>query len=592
MIDSSTILARLNERFEFDRWTALAAGVYLLFTAAYLSPILPPPWVHVLSYYLLEPVFLTTVVLALWGAARHAGSADMRVFFRWLIAAYLFWLTAAILKAPLQATFGGTDESLILDILFALYYLAFLIALEVVRQGREASRTERYVGLIGSVVLVVGSLVYLRIVPEVTGLGPFGSRLALHGLLDLYIALRMGVLAWRSWGTPLFRVFGLLSVSLALVAAGDALELAYQVGALVYNSSSVLNALWLQLYVPLFLAARAKVASREPGTEDPLETVRARMSLGPKFWSPLIAYGFALPVAHVFIYSVGTGDPLAESLRGYLVMAWLVVLAILIFVQQAAIASRLGASELSLDESYERIRALTNARETAIEKERTLLANRLQDDLGQLLVALQMDISWLWSRRRNDQPAVERRLNAAGELVESALGFAQRVATGLHPRVLDEAGLGAALEALVDDTNSRGSIAVRLISSGDLPIGNSERDLTLYRIAQESLTNCLKHARATRADVRLTVQRGWAELEVRDNGIGIEEMPEPSESGLGILSIRERIRAVDGEFAIGVGLDGRGCSIKAIVPLTSTSSGTTVGESPAGAGSSGARPGP
>lgn len=194
------------------------------------------------------------------------------------------------------------------------------------------------------------------------------------------------------------------------------------------------------------------------------------------------------------------------------------------------------------------------------EEERRRLARELHDELGQTLNAIKLDVLALPESAAAGRIAVnvDHVYAAAGDLVRS-----------LRPTALDELGLPAALEACVDRWRvSHPALAVQLSMAGELENLGEVANLTLYRIVQEALTNCVRHARASHFYIDLT--RGAAPsrgivLEMRDDGQGFD--PEATgQGGSGLTGIRERVGLLGGRFEL-LSAAGRGVTIRVDLPL-------------------------
>lgn len=213
----------------------------------------------------------------------------------------------------------------------------------------------------------------------------------------------------------------------------------------------------------------------------------------------------------------------------------------------------LQMSEARLAESERQLRALASRIETVQEQERAELAREIHDVLGQELTGLKMDVAWV--QRRLAQPNPEGQHQASQRLdelllqVDSLIFKVQRIATSLRPSVLD-LGLAAALEWQTREFKSRSGIDVELdVPRGELPVDDA-RSTVVFRCFQELLTNVARHAEATAIHARLAVEKDMLVLEVRDNGRGIPRAEVVSPTSLGLLGIRERVRAFGGELAI------------------------------------------
>jgi signal transduction histidine kinase len=198
----------------------------------------------------------------------------------------------------------------------------------------------------------------------------------------------------------------------------------------------------------------------------------------------------------------------------------------------------------------------------AQEVERARVARELHDETGQALTSILLGLRSLEGTVES-QDAHEA-LASVRELVVSTLHDVRRLAVELRPAALDDFGLEPALERLVtthrQDESTRIDLAVRL---GDERLPN-DVETTLYRIAQEALTNTVKHAGATRISVLVTRHDRTAVLVVEDDGRGFD--PDAPVSGLGLAGMRERVGLVGGRLKVETA-EGSGTTIAAEVPL-------------------------
>jgi signal transduction histidine kinase len=205
----------------------------------------------------------------------------------------------------------------------------------------------------------------------------------------------------------------------------------------------------------------------------------------------------------------------------------------------------------ALRASREEVRRMSVAMNEIQENERRRIAREVHDDLGQRLTALQLDLGLLRNDVRGGRSAAaEERVAAMLVQVDETLETARRVATELRPAILDEFGFAAALRNEVESFARRSGIDVTLdVAPPDIAV-ESARATALYRVIQEALTNVARHAGATRVDVRVEQRGGRIETEVRDDGRGITDAELANGAALGLISIRERVFAFDGEVVI------------------------------------------
>jgi signal transduction histidine kinase len=224
------------------------------------------------------------------------------------------------------------------------------------------------------------------------------------------------------------------------------------------------------------------------------------------------------------------------------------------FATRAAVAV-----ELSARIARDALRRVVEAQEL----ERRRLARELHDETGQALTSILLGLKLLEERVEGDDArAAARELR---ELVVSTLQDVRRLAVELRPTALDDFGLVAALERLTHSFSEQTGIAVdfepALAEAERLP---AEVETALYRIVQESLTNVVKHARASRVSVLLTRYDGTVKAIVEDDGRGFD--PEVGrEGGVGLVGMRERLALLGGRLEVESG--EAGTTVAAEVPL-------------------------
>jgi two-component system sensor histidine kinase UhpB len=240
------------------------------------------------------------------------------------------------------------------------------------------------------------------------------------------------------------------------------------------------------------------------------------------------------------------------------------------------IAQALNHLSEALNEQIAKQRELLHRLQEVQEEERRRLAHELHDEFGQLLTALQVDASFMLKQSAG-QPALEACAQAMHENSGSILSQLRGLLAQLRPYGLqgDEEhhiALEQALRDLVKQRQARGDAALdcRLsVSLGDAVVPQ-RLAVAVYRIAQEALTNVMRHAQASTVDMRLTVDDVNAELvlKVEDDGVGLSALPDRGSAaeGLGLTGIRERVLANQGRLQLSSG-DARGLRLEARFPL-------------------------
>ena len=185
------------------------------------------------------------------------------------------------------------------------------------------------------------------------------------------------------------------------------------------------------------------------------------------------------------------------------------------------------------------MRLLSQQLVAAQEEERKKLTRELHDHVGQMLTALRMEIGRA-ERVRGSSDEAKR-------LIDTILRSVRDLVMGLRPSMLDDFGLQPALEWLVRDYRRRFTTPIDLTLAGEIDLLPDQYRTAIYRIVQEALTNCARHAHAKRIEISLHFERNTLELTVSDDGGGIEL---GRGRGMGLIGIEERVRELQGTFDV------------------------------------------
>lgn len=226
------------------------------------------------------------------------------------------------------------------------------------------------------------------------------------------------------------------------------------------------------------------------------------------------------------------------------------------------------ASE-ALNQSREQLRQLALHQEADRESLRTRIAREIHDELGQALMALNLDLHWLLRRYESGEPLardqVDKKLREMMEMVSQTARAVQKISSELRPIILDDLGLEAALVWYVEQFQQKtGMQAEKAISLGEDRFAD-ELATTLYRVLQEALTNISRHARATRFSVEVTQQGEHIRMLISDNGVGIDEDRLRKNDSFGLIGMRERVLALQGHLDIR-SEPGRGTVVSITLP--------------------------
>ena len=181
----------------------------------------------------------------------------------------------------------------------------------------------------------------------------------------------------------------------------------------------------------------------------------------------------------------------------------------------------------------------------AQEGERLRIARELHDEVGQALTAIMLQLE---QAARGETGATRDDVAAAREDLRGTLEEVRAIAKRLRPEALDDLGLPAALAALTNAVARRAQVRVARRVDADIPPLRPEEELVVYRVAQEALTNVVRHSGAEEAELELRARPGAAELLVRDRGAGFR--PDPQNDGSGFRGMRERALLVGAELEI------------------------------------------
>ncbi len=232
----------------------------------------------------------------------------------------------------------------------------------------------------------------------------------------------------------------------------------------------------------------------------------------------------------------------------------------------ARVGTTLNALLDRLTEDRERVRRLASQVISAQDEERARLARELHDSTAQILTAVMLQLGA--AARESTSAPLDERIATARELTAEALEEVRSMSHTMHPRVLDDLGLAAALAWLGRQTQVQEAVEI-IVSTGEPGdmIPNAV-GAALYRVSQEALRNAIRHAHARRIELRLRTEDSQAILEIVDDGAGFDvEMAERRRPGMGLFSMRERMGLVNGQFRV-VSEPGRGTRVVATVPLT------------------------
>jgi signal transduction histidine kinase len=202
------------------------------------------------------------------------------------------------------------------------------------------------------------------------------------------------------------------------------------------------------------------------------------------------------------------------------------------------------------------------------EQERRTISRELHDEVGQMLTGLGIELANLEHLRDGPQSEYRSHLADAKQLTEETLRTVRNIAMGLRPSTLDDSGIVPAVRWQASELSRRTCIPVELQIEGDFEGIEDEGRTSLYRVVQEALTNCARHAQATTIQITMQGNKESVCLSIRDDGLGFDTA---RARGLGLIGIEERVKELGGSLAVR-SWPNRGTLLRVEIPLAGSNS--------------------
>lgn len=227
--------------------------------------------------------------------------------------------------------------------------------------------------------------------------------------------------------------------------------------------------------------------------------------------------------------------------------------------------------ENKIEEYNKQLKALASHLQTIREEERTMIAREIHDQLGQDLTVLKMDISLLSKElvkkgKINEIKPIISEFEIMMSTIDRLINTVRKIATELRPDVLDKLGLLEAIQWQAEEFEKRTTIVCTVSFNNSELILSKEKEISLYRVFQESLTNIARHAGATEAVINFNADNNNLVLTIEDNGKGISSKQLQKNTSLGLLGMNERILILGGSLEI-KGAKEKGTKVTITVPL-------------------------
>jgi len=257
-------------------------------------------------------------------------------------------------------------------------------------------------------------------------------------------------------------------------------------------------------------------------------------------------------IAIVAIIGEGMGRFIAMTVLSLVLLAVIVRL----FAGEAARQRALRIAAEQQTAEFERLVAvrtrelseLSTHLQQFAEKEKSELARHLHDELGGLLTAAKMDLSWLQARVK--EPPYHERLAQLGSVLDDAMNLKRRVVEDLRPSLLDHFGLPTALRAHAEHVCTKAGLQCEVVMSDDAETMQKDLQIALFRVIQEGLANVVRHAHANQVRLALTTDPQRYLLLLSDDGCGMKMNDSTFRWSHGLAGMRHRVNAMGGTFAI------------------------------------------
>jgi signal transduction histidine kinase len=219
----------------------------------------------------------------------------------------------------------------------------------------------------------------------------------------------------------------------------------------------------------------------------------------------------------------------------------------------------------SIEDRTRELSALSSHLQALSEREKSELARTLHDELGGLLTAAKMDLSWLQARLEG--AAIQERLAQLGSVLDEAMNLKRRVVEELRPSLLDHFGLPAALRAYVESTCAKAGLASDIRAEHTWESMSKDTAIALFRVVQEGLSNIIRHAHARNVTLQLDGDKQHCRITLTDDGRGFDSGYAQLRWSPGLMGMRQRAEALGGLLHV-ESKTGTGTQVRVEVPIS------------------------
>jgi len=242
-----------------------------------------------------------------------------------------------------------------------------------------------------------------------------------------------------------------------------------------------------------------------------------------------------------------------------------IMVALVTIYRVAQLEKQREEQQKQIEQAEDDLRRLSQSLVQAQETERKSLSRELHDEVGQMLTALKMQLGNLEALKRSDLTAFSERLEEAKRVNSDAMKAIRDLAMGLRPSMLDDLGLEPALQWQGREFSRHTGVPAVVEVRGALQELSDDQRTCIYRVVQEALTNCARHANAKSVLVSVDGFTDRIHVMVKDDGLGFEARNR-GKRGLGLIGIEERVHALQGNVTI-KSLQNKGTTIEVDIPI-------------------------
>ncbi len=217
-----------------------------------------------------------------------------------------------------------------------------------------------------------------------------------------------------------------------------------------------------------------------------------------------------------------------------------------------------------MEDRTRELSALSSHLQSLSEREKSELARKLHDELGGLLTAAKMDLSWLQSRLEG--AVIQERLSQLGGVLDEAMDLKRRVVEELRPSLLDHFGLPTTVRTYVESTCAKAGLATQVLIEHPCESLPKDTAIALFRVVQEGLSNIIRHAQAKTVKLRLSGDERGCTVTLADDGRGFDADNPQFRWSHGLMGMRQRAEAFGGRLEIESRV-GVGTTVRVEVPV-------------------------